>query len=759
MEQRTKKRRKNKIISFYNTSTNRGPSKLIDTTQAVSIYLYSDRNNYHKFHPDYSSQYFGKSERISGYNALTIKLHLTPSCMEGFLEQEGIVDGILGRSINVISRPLDWKPTTETNNLLLPQFPNEDSNKTLTENGNEKEPEKQKESDLEIENQTIPNIAKEQTIGSQFLTPTPSISNENKETKNSLDSFVPNNEVNKQNNDLVVPIHNNSQMAIQKQGIQEMVGMVESEEDNESEEDESCLYLRSLSTLLKNNEEPEPLGEQQIRSRIERYFLRGNLLNSRYEFDSKVDNQINTQWKPPGKSILTYKLPLLQENNPLSNLQFEVFSGTFQDNVFKKYFHSIEHILVWFNSEVKFLDLKDNSWTIYLLFEKTTHGNETNNIKRSKKKKKREEEKAKVNEKGNENERYEGDSKIVYTLAGIATSYRYFKYPDSYRLRLNNFIVLPPYRSRQNELNFLTAIYFDPLKDPKVKEITSEINSPAFSSIRTQLDLLICWDYGFFSKLKINSQDLIISQILETYFRERKLLFKKNEGEIGVGNENEKEIGIKKINNFSNKEEETKKKNPDKMIINEEIKVKNKENENGNTQEENGNENNTKEKDNEKGAETEKGNEMKMGKAKENEMENQDEKEESGNTMEIESDSEKNNSLLMPSIQKKTKNGEEIQAEKQKFTLSKNKISKITKAIKLHKNQIIKCHQISLFNKIKCEQDESLIGKFRIQVKKRLSFENAHYLSNIMYQKEWLEEKYLQEIKEFQNILSRIQKN
>ncbi|KAJ3435808.1 mob kinase activator-like [Anaeramoeba flamelloides] len=719
----------------------KSPSKLIDTTQAVSIYLYSDRNNYHKFHPDYSSQYFGKSERISGYNALTIKLHLTPSCMEGFLEQEGVVDGILGRSINVISRPLDWKPTTETNNLLLPQFPAEDLNKTSIENEKEKEP------DHKNENQTFPNLEKEQKMGSQFLTPTTTISNEHKETKNSFNSLTTNNEVNKQNNDLVVPIQNNNQRIIKKQEIQEIVGMVESEEDNESEEDGSCMYLRSLSTSIKNNEEPEPLGEQQIRSRIERYFLRGNLLNSRYEFDSKVDNQINTQWKPPGKSILTYKLPLLQENNPLSNLQFEVFSGNFQDNVFKKYFHSIEHILVWFNSQVKFLDLKDNSWTIYLLFEKTAHKNERNKAtKRGKKNKKRKEEKGEEKEKEcYEKEGHEGDSKIIYTLAGIATSYRYFKYPDSFRLRLNNFIVLPPYRSRQNKFNFLTAIYLDPLKDPKVKEITSEINSPAFSSIRTQLDLLICWDYGFFSKLKINSQDLIIPQLLETYFRERKLLFKKNEGEIGIENDNEQENEIDKINNFSNKEEENKKKNSDK-IISEGKEAKNKENENRNTQEKNGKENNNKE--NEKRKENE-----------ENEGKGKEDRKDDENKMEVESDSEKNISLFDSTIQKKTENNEEIQAENQKFTLSKNKLSKITKETKLHKNQIIKCHQISLFNKIKYEKDESLIKKFRLQVKKRLSLENTHYLSNILHRKEWLEDKYLQEMKEFQNILSRIQKN
>ncbi|KAJ3439963.1 histone acetyltransferase type b catalytic subunit [Anaeramoeba flamelloides] len=807
MEQITKKKRINPKQRFYRPPISRKPNQLINTTQAVLIYLYLDRNNYHKFRPDYSSQFFGKSERVTSCNPLTIKIHLTPSCKEVFLEQEVTLDGIFGSSKNLLPHALDLKLASNRDDLLLPQSPTQKMLKTSIEtksridNGNvdsylntgktnssqmknekektknnEEEEEEEKENKLtnfqenddveesdddeggeennmKIEmDQTVKKIEKEKEKKKEKESKTKTKIKQNTQfTK--LTTMVSN--VNSPLNNLNANTHEDSKknkILIANQ-TDEINGMSETINSEEEKQNENYSYLQSVTNSIQNINKLKPLSTKEIRSKIEKYFLRRNLLTSREEFNLKIDNQINSQWRPPGNSILTYKLSLIEDNNPLTNLEFEVFSGTFQDHVLKKYFHSIQHILKWFVLKKNVFDFTDQNWNIYFLFEKIHkkdfcsrnyydyNCNFNNNYNGG--------DDDEMNNNNNNNDNDNNNSDMIYILAGVATSYSYFNYPDSYRCRLNNFVILTPYRTMQNEFNFLNAIYLGPLTDFKVKEITSEIITPSFPSIRSQLDLLICWKSGFFSNLKMKTENIKTFQILQTFF------WKKNN--IKTMNEDDNEEDDEEYDGEDDDEEEEDGDDDDDDDDDDEQRqeFKNKIVFNNQSELNLGNKKINKKKNREKKKRS-------TIEEQENESENENENE---SRMVIEKKlNPQNTSKNLSESENIISNVEKINYEKEDIVplikpLSEELISKIKEKTKLHRNQIIKCYQISLFNKLQFVKNETLIKTFRIQVKKRLSIENMNFFSEVLHKKEWLENKYRQEITEFQSILSRIQKN
>ncbi|CAO1626685.1 unnamed protein product [Sympodiomycopsis kandeliae] len=84
-----------------------------------------------------------------------------------------------------------------------------------------------------------------------------------------------------------------------------------------------------------------------------------------------------------------------------------------------------------------------------------------------------------VDEKGNER----------WSFVGYTSLYRFWHYPSSSRLRLSQFVILPPYHKQGHGSQLYNQVYTQVLSDASVSELTIEDPNEAFDRLRDTADL------------------------------------------------------------------------------------------------------------------------------------------------------------------------------------------------------------------------------------------------------------------------------
>jgi histone acetyltransferase 1 len=102
---------------------------------------------------------------------------------------------------------------------------------------------------------------------------------------------------------------------------------------------------------------------------------------------------------------------------------------------------------------------------------------------------------------------YESTPKGVYSLIGYCTLYRYYYFStntaDQTRVRLSQFLILPPYQREGHGSRFYDAIVQYYLGSPEVREITVEDPSEEFGDLRDRRDMLRLDEDADFHKVKL----------------------------------------------------------------------------------------------------------------------------------------------------------------------------------------------------------------------------------------------------------------
>ena len=81
-----------------------------------------------------------------------------------------------------------------------------------------------------------------------------------------------------------------------------------------------------------------------------------------------------------------------------------------------------------------------------------------------------------------------GDS---YVFVGYTSLYRFWCWPDASRIRLSQFVILPPYHKQGHGRTLYTTVYKQMLSRDKVTELTVEDPSEAFDRLRDSADLAL----------------------------------------------------------------------------------------------------------------------------------------------------------------------------------------------------------------------------------------------------------------------------
>ncbi|KAI9014769.1 histone acetyltransferase 1 [Gaertneriomyces semiglobifer] len=177
------------------------------------------------------------------------------------------------------------------------------------------------------------------------------------------------------------------------------------------------------------------------------------------EFKSAV-HQSQSSFKPMGEKISDYQI---EESDSV----FELYKCDFTTPGFKEYHRRLQLFLLWMIEGASFIEEDDDRWHALLVFERT-----------------------------GENDNY------LYLIVGYMTYYEFFFYPNKKRMRISQFLVLPPYQGQGHGSALYRSAYSMFLDDTEIAEVTVEDPNETFCDLRDRCDLQYLLQNGVFEGLK-----------------------------------------------------------------------------------------------------------------------------------------------------------------------------------------------------------------------------------------------------------------
>lgn len=145
--------------------------------------------------------------------------------------------------------------------------------------------------------------------------------------------------------------------------------------------------------------------------------------------------------------------------------EFEIYQADISVPRLKDYHERLQTFVLWYIDAASFIDVDDEKWNFFLLFKKKKIG-----------------------------------SRLEYAIAGYMTVYHHFSYPDKYRPRISQMLVLPPYQRAGHGTKFLETVNQYYISQPKATDITVEDPSEDFVRRRDCIDCKNCMLLNEFQK-------------------------------------------------------------------------------------------------------------------------------------------------------------------------------------------------------------------------------------------------------------------
>ncbi|PWZ02346.1 histone acetyltransferase type B catalytic subunit [Testicularia cyperi] len=163
--------------------------------------------------------------------------------------------------------------------------------------------------------------------------------------------------------------------------------------------------------------------------------------------------------KGKGKSGSRASAAVLSEDDPDARV-FEIYRTTWDTPGFREYHRRMQVFVLLFIEGASYIQEDEANWEFFTLYEKV---------------------------KGSSNNTGKGTS--TYHFMGYTTLYKFWCWPDSSRIRLSQFVVLPPYQKSGHGGALYNTVYDEILKRPTVTELTVEEPSEEFDRLRDGNDL------------------------------------------------------------------------------------------------------------------------------------------------------------------------------------------------------------------------------------------------------------------------------
>jgi len=154
-----------------------------------------------------------------------------------------------------------------------------------------------------------------------------------------------------------------------------------------------------------------------------------------------------------GKCIHSYTRPDTPSGE--SKIDYEVYHVTFEDPGFREYHRRMQIFILLYVEGGSYINDEEDGWEFAVLFEK----------------------------------RKRKDGTATYHFVGYSSLYDFYCFPEKVRLRLSQFVILPPYQRQGHGSELYIAIYNFVLSRSDVSELTVEDPAEAFEDLRDRNDL------------------------------------------------------------------------------------------------------------------------------------------------------------------------------------------------------------------------------------------------------------------------------
>ncbi|KIK99725.1 hypothetical protein PAXRUDRAFT_452578 [Paxillus rubicundulus Ve08.2h10] len=161
-----------------------------------------------------------------------------------------------------------------------------------------------------------------------------------------------------------------------------------------------------------------------------------------------------TSFTPIGRRVYSYTRPTPSASTP-GDIEYEVYHATFDDPGFREYHRRMQIFILLYIEAGSYLNEEEDGWEFVVLFEKRKRKNGT----------------------------------AAYHFIGYSSLYNFYCFPENVRMRLSQFVILPPYQRQGHGSELYKAIYQYILTCPAVSELTVEDPAEAFEDLRDRNDL------------------------------------------------------------------------------------------------------------------------------------------------------------------------------------------------------------------------------------------------------------------------------
>ncbi|TRM59888.1 acyl-CoA N-acyltransferase [Schizophyllum amplum] len=216
-------------------------------------------------------------------------------------------------------------------------------------------------------------------------------------------------------------------------------------------------------------EYPEKLPSSSTVDDVEgtlRKFIPPDSCTDETTFNERVAKDATT-FTPPGERIHVYTRPsptaagkgkgkdAATDPNDVDVVEFEIYHATWSTPGMREYHRRMQIFILLYIEGGSYIDEDEDTWEFMLLYRKRR-----------------------------------GDPTVAtYHFVGYSTLYPFYCYPERVRMRLSQFVILPPYQRHAHGSELYNAIYQFVVLQPQMAELTVEDPAEAFEDLRDVNDL------------------------------------------------------------------------------------------------------------------------------------------------------------------------------------------------------------------------------------------------------------------------------
>ncbi|XP_069839019.1 histone acetyltransferase type B catalytic subunit isoform X2 [Dendropsophus ebraccatus] len=181
------------------------------------------------------------------------------------------------------------------------------------------------------------------------------------------------------------------------------------------------------------------------------------------DFVSLLDKEVN--FKPFGPIVHTYTV---YNEDAGEEITYQIHKADLTCPGFREYHERLQTFLMWFIETASYIDVDDERWDYFLVFEK-----------------------------------YNKDGTTLFATVGYMTVYNYYVYPDKTRPRVSQMLILPPFQGEGHGAQLLETVHRYYISSPNILDVTAEDPSENFVRLRDFVLAKLCQNLPCFSPEKL----------------------------------------------------------------------------------------------------------------------------------------------------------------------------------------------------------------------------------------------------------------